>query len=70
MEIEGEVYEVRLSSGRGGGIQFVTVSPNDDTAEKYARALLARFPEYARAEVWRGMALVKEIVIGERPGRA
>jgi hypothetical protein len=70
VEIEGEVYEVRLSSGRGGGIQFVTVSPNDDTAEKYARALLARFPEYAHAEVWRGMALVKEIVIGERPGRA
>ena len=67
---EGDVYEIRLSGSASGSVQFVTVSPDEDTAEKYARALLARFPEYSRAEVWKGMNLVKDIVIGPAPGRA
>lgn len=68
--IIGEAYEVRLSSPTDASVQFVTINPNHEAAETYARALLARFPEYRRAEVWRGMSLIKEITIGERAGRA
>lgn len=67
---ENVAYEVRLSGSKKSSVQFVTVSPDEDTAEKYARALLARFPEYNRAEVWAGMKLIRDTVIGPEPNRA
>lgn len=67
---ENVAYEVRLSGSEKCSVQFVTVSPDEDTAEKYARALLARFPGYNRAEVWAGMKLIRDIVIGPGPNRA
>lgn len=61
---DGDVYEIRLSAKDNSSLQFVTVRTDDRLAELHARALLARHPEYSRAELWRGMRLLKEIVIG------
>lgn len=55
-----EVYEVRLYNPGDQSLQFVTVKADDDQAGKYEHALLLRYPEYSRAEVWNG----KEVVVG------
>jgi hypothetical protein len=63
---EGDVYEIRLSAKGNSSLQFVTVKTDEKLAELHARALLARYPEYTRAELWRGMRLLKEIEFGSQ----
>ena len=68
---EDKVYEVRLSGSGRSSVQFVTIRTSDELAEMHARALLARFTEYHRAEIWCGMKLIREIVLGiHGPGQA
>ena len=55
-------YEIRLlgPSGRAP-IILGTVAATDDQAVEYARRALKRHPDRDRAEVWRGMKLVRQV---------
>lgn len=69
--VDVHIYEIRLSAKDNSSLQFVTVRADDAVAELHARALLARYPEYTKAELWRGMKLLKEVVIGlDQTGQA
>jgi hypothetical protein len=56
------VYEVRLiCSQPNRAIILGTTATNDDDATEYARRALERHPDCDRAEVWRGMTMVRQV---------
>lgn len=55
------VYEIRLARAHASQLVFAAAKSSDDEAAQYARSLLARHPEYERAEIWCGMRHVRAV---------
>jgi hypothetical protein len=55
------IYEVRLSGPGHEPLLFAAKLMTDDEAAEHARMLLDRHSEMARAEIWRGKKLVRQV---------
>jgi hypothetical protein len=55
------VYEVRLSGPGHEPLLFAVRLMTDDEAAEHARKLLDRHSEMAKAEIWRGKKLVRQV---------
>ena len=60
-EAKTRLYEIKLSSPRQQPLLFAAALMTDVQATDHARRLLKRHPEMTDAEIWRGMALVRQV---------
>ncbi len=60
-DAKSRLYEIKLSSPRQQPLLFAAALMTDAQATDHARRLLKRHPEMTDAEIWRGMAMVRQV---------